>query len=51
MGDPSRDGVAEMCRGDLSRLALRFEKPEAALIDCANQVPVSLNPDQAVLGR
>ena len=33
MGDPPRDGIAEVLRCDSSSLALSLEEPEATLID------------------
>ena len=43
MGDPDRDGIAEVLRCDSSSLALSLEEPEATLIDYANQIAVALD--------
>ena len=51
MGDPPRDGIAEVLRCDSSSLALSLEEPEATLIDYANQGAVTLDLRATVLGR
>ena len=51
MGDPPRDGIAEMLRCDSSSLALSLEEPEATLIDYANQVAVALDLCATIPGR
>ena len=51
MGDPPRDGIAEMLRCDSSSLALSLEEPEATLIDYTNQGAVALDLCGTIPGR
>ena len=51
MGDPPRDGIAEVLRCDSSSLALSLEEPETTLIDYANQAAVPLNLCAAIPGH
>jgi hypothetical protein len=51
MGDPPRDGIAEVLRCDSSSLALSLEEPEAPLIDYANQGAIALDLGATILGR
>jgi hypothetical protein len=50
MTDPCRDGKAEVLCCNSSGQVFSLEEQEAALIDCANQAAVPLNPGQTVFG-